>query len=452
MKHTLRTFFAFLLALCLCLSFAACGGSGSGSESGSDTTPSGHTHTFAAEWSHDEEKHWHAATCGHVSERGSEAAHTYQNGKCTTCNYEHTEHSFGAYSKTATEHSRTCSVCGKTVSAAHTYENGKCKICDYAHQNHAYGADNICEVCGAKKALYTMSEDGTKIYFGEYPQSEAKESDLKATLNMEAGANPTSENAGKWTDYGYYISGSVESYMWFIDVEYQGDRYRGIYFTKYRPWNTTEQSAAEKSYQDENGYNLDTVYWFKYEPIEWHILEQSNNSVLLLSNIILDSRQYCNPNKATAGDPNNYLYSEIREWLNATFYETAFDRSARSIIETTTIDNSASTTASESNEYVCENTNDKIFLLSYKEVKSAYGFIESDDSAREMKSTDYAKSQGIYVSTDSGYVGNSMWWLRSPGTFSNETASYVSGDGYVMTGNNVSNTRGGIVPALWIKL
>lgn len=176
----------------------------------------------------------------------------------------------------------------------------------------------------------------------------------------------------------------------------------------------------------------------------------------MLSNIILDSQQYCHPNKPTGDerkvDPNNYLHSEIREWLNATFYETAFKGIEQSIIETTTVDNSASSTISDDNEYTCENTADKIFLLSYKEVKSAYGFTESDDSAREMQSTDYAKSQGIYVSTDSGYIGNSMWWLRSPGAFSNETASYVSGDGYVMPANHVSNTRGGIVPALWIKL
>ena len=259
MKHTLRTWIAVLLSLCLCLSFAGCGSGGSGS----GNAPSGHTHTFAAEWSHDEEKHWHAATCDHTTERKDEAVHTYENGKCTTCNHEHEEHSFGTYEKTETEHSRTCSVCGKTVTAAHTYENGfceecgyehgnhtfgayektetahsqtcsdcgknvtaahtyengKCNICGYAHQNHTYGSDNTCEVCGAKKVPYTMSGDGTKVYFGEYPQSEVKESDLTATLNMETGANPTSENAGKWTDYGYYISGSVESYMWYIDVK-----------------------------------------------------------------------------------------------------------------------------------------------------------------------------------------------------------------------------------------
>ena len=89
MKHKFLTAAtAIVAALCLCLSFAGCA----------------HTHTYATAWSSDESGHWHAATCAHTSERKDEGAHTYENGKCTTCNYEHKEHTFGAYSKTETGH------------------------------------------------------------------------------------------------------------------------------------------------------------------------------------------------------------------------------------------------------------------------------------------------------------------------------------------------------------
>ncbi len=314
---------------------------------------------------------------------------------------------------------------------------------------------------GTKEPHYTKSEDGTKIYFGEYPQTEVKESGLKGFLGMEAGANPTSSNAGKWTDYGYYISGSVQSYMWYIDVEYQGGRYRGVYFTSYRPYYTTGSSSTSNSYQDDNGYKTNTAYWFKYEPIEWRILEQKDETALLMANIILDSQQYYRTNSGTRTVngktvyPNNYKESDIRAWLRETFYETAFDEYAKSLIETTTVDNSASSTASNSNSYACENTQDKVFLLSYKEIlNTSYGFSSSSttyDTARRLKSTDYAKLQGCWQSTDSSYRGNGWWWLRSPRSYGSGGAYNVRRDGHA-NNYDVDNTCGGVVPALRIRL
>lgn len=547
MKHTLRTFVAFLLALCLCLTFAGCSEtgivSGGGSESGD--SPSAHTHTYATTWSSDESGHWHAATCEHTSERKDESAHTYQGGKCEICNYEHKAHAFGAYSKTENGHSQTCSVCGKTVTAehsyedgvckeceyehgdhtfgeytktesghshacldcgktvssAHTYENGVCKECEYehqdhtfneysktedghsqtcsvcgkvsaerhtyekgvcktcgyAHQNHTYGNNNTCSVCGA--GLYTKSTDGTKIYFGSYPQTEVTESSLKSMLGKEAGANPTSANKGKWTDYGYFIDGSVSSYMWYIDVNYQGSRYRGVYFTSYRPIYTTYNSSTDNSMQDDNGYNTNTVYWFKWEPIEWRVLEQKDGTALLMASIILDSQQYYRAYSGTRTIAditifnNNYKESDIRAWLTKTFYETAFDSYTKKIVETTTVNNGKSSTASRYNTYVCEDTQDKVFLLSDQDVRNAsYGF--SDYTALRLKSTDYAKSQGVFVYTGD-YAGNGWWWLRSPNEDRSAAANNISGYGNPGRSGSfadVNGTAGGVVPALWIKL
>ena len=88
---------------------------------------------------------------------------------------------------------------------------------------------------------------------------------------------------------------------------------------------------------------------------------------------------------------NNYKYSKIRAWLNATFYETAFSELQREIILTTTVDNSVYSTGYDTNPYVCEDTEDKIFLLSYREVtNSEYGFSSSSD--REMQTSDYSRA------------------------------------------------------------
>lgn len=74
------------------------------------------------------------------------------------------------------------------------------------------------------------------------------------------------------------------------------------------------------------------------------------------------------------------MYSHIRSWLNSTFFETAFNSSKKEKIETTIVDNSASSTLDDSNKYACDNTSDKMFLLSYKEAKNYL----SSDSKRKV--------------------------------------------------------------------
>ncbi len=458
MKHKLCVWLATLLVLCLCLSFAGCADVSAENEGGGGTTPP-HTHTFAAGWSHDEEKHWHAATCGHDTQRSGEAAHTYENGKCTECQYEHEAHVYGAYDKTESGHSQTCTVCGKVVTDTHHYANGVCEDCEYEHQNHIYGADNTCTVCGAKRPLYTVSEDMTKVYFGEYPQTEVTDENdsdksLRNSLNMAAGSVPAAGSPGKWTDYGYYIEGAVSEYMWYLDVVYQGSRYRGVYFTSYRPYLTTG-SPSEGSHQSKNGYNTNTAYWYKYEPIEWRILEQKDGKALLMANIILDSQQYYHTDSGTRTVdgktvyPSDYKESDIRAWLNGTFLDTAFDELSKRLIETTTVDYSTKDSGS-----VSLNTQDKVFLLSRQEISNtSYGFSSSDsyDEARQLKSTDYAKVQGVLVyRDDSRYLGNCLWWTRS---IPNANSAYIVGD----VGNSdyrtgVTAQSCGVVPALWIKL
>lgn len=69
--------------------------------------PDAHNHTFAKEWSYDENNHWHAATCEHTGEISDKAAHSYgewtvtkeatesaagsRERSCTACGYKKTE-------------------------------------------------------------------------------------------------------------------------------------------------------------------------------------------------------------------------------------------------------------------------------------------------------------------------------------------------------------------------
>ena len=355
----------------------------------------------------------------------------------------HTEETIAGKDATCTETGLTagkkCTVCGETTLAQETI----------AALDHYYGDDNKCDRCGEIKPLYTRADEDT-ILFGTYPQTEVTDSTLKSILNSLAGTLPTSSNAQAWTSYGYYVNGSVSNYMWYIDVENGGEKYRGVYFTSYRPRYTKYGNSTSNTRQDDNGYTTSNIYWFKYEPISWTILNENNGTALILCDMIIDSQQFDYENGSYY---NDYAESTVRKWLNETFYNTAFDELQKEIILTTTVDNSVASTGYSSNSYACEDTEDKVFLLSYKELTTYL----TTNASRMKKTTDYAQSQGAFTSTSSSYLGNGYWWLRSPDSGHSTSARNVSTDGSISDSNSyyytpVNDNSTGVVPALQIQL
>jgi hypothetical protein len=240
--------------------------------------------------------------------------------------------------------------------------------------------------------------------------------------------------------------------MWYIDIENSGNEYRGVYFTSYRPSFTWTTSSTANSYQDDNGYAISNVYWFKYEPITWRVLDVQSGKAFLMANLVLDSQDYhYSTSTRTIGGSivysNNYKESHIRSWLNDNFYNTAFSTEEKARIQTTTVDNSVASTGYSSNTYACANTSDKVYLLSCSEATNAsYGL--STTTARQLKPSAYAQSQGVYTNTSNG---NSYWWLRSPLNRNAYYARIVSINGNVDY-SYVDYTNYGVVPALWISL
>ncbi len=291
------------------------------------------------------------------------------------------------------------------------------------------------------------------VLMGMYPQSMVTDATLLSTLNSARGTLPTSANSQEWSDYGYYISGSVSSYMWYIDLVNGSDEYRGVYFTSYRPYYTSTTSSTANSYQDDNGYSTSNVYWFKYEPITWRVLDVQAGKAFLMANLVLDSQDYhYSISTRTIGGStvysNNYKESHIRSWLNDNFYNTAFTTAEQARIQTTTVDNSVASTGYSSNPYACANTSDKVFLLSYAEATSAtYGL--GTATSRQLKPSAYAQSQGVYTNTSNG---NSYWWLRSPINYYDCHARSVHNVGNVDSSYIVNDAGRGVVPALWISL
>ena len=248
--------------------------------------------------------------------------------------------------------------------------------------------------------VYTR--EGDYIYFGEYPQ----------TIKAE----------------GVTITDTQDSRGYFLGSD-------GAYYAK------VVASPYGSSYTFSNSATVTegNTYCFKVEPIRWRILAEENGTALILCDSIIANMAY------DAGSNNNYAESDIRAWLNAEFYNTAFTDLQKNIILTTTVDNSAASTSNTSNPYACENTEDKVFLLSYVEaINSAYGLGTSAD--REMTVNDYARATGAYMSTY--YDG--YWWLRSPRSDYSSDAWFVCGG--FLTYTDVDHSYFGVVPALQIRL
>lgn len=296
-----------------------------------------------------------------------------------------------------------------------------------------------------------------KVTFGSYPQSEVMNATLKATLTEKAGTLPTKAKPQKWTSFKYYhkykendVEKTERDFMWYIDITEGNEKYRGIYFTAYRPTYVLRSSAATTSYQDDNGYKTGTVYWFKYEPISWTVLtEKSDGSSLILCDSILDCKEF-DYNDSDGSYNNDYSKSSVRTWLNASFLNTAFSTDEQSKILETTVDNSVASTGHQKNPNACANTKDKIFLLSYMEaVNDQYGLELKD--ARIKKGTAYAKAQGLFADKDDG----NSWWLRSPSPdpiVAVFRTRGVTNTGAVDSYINSNYTYRGVVPALWVKL
>ena len=296
------------------------------------------------------------------------------------------------------------------------------------------------------------TKENNKIYFGSYPQTEVDASTI-------VGLSSITFNLSSWTSYGYYNSGVQEDYMYYKDVDLNGDGiydYRGVYFTKYRPYNCQNTASIDNSYQfDCNGYITKKLYWFSYDPIEWIILEEKDGKAKVMANLLLDSQEY-NPSNITSkythnggtGYSNNYGLSSIRKWLNETFYNTAFNSFQQELIDTTLLNNSASTTSSSTNIYECGSTSDKIFLYTYS---AAINDPFSNDALRQATGTDYAKCQGLYVYNAGAYDGNSYWLLRSPDATNAYYCSHVHYDGTIK-GGTVYYCAYGIRPVCYFYL
>ena len=172
------------------------------------------------------------------------------------------------------------------------------------------------------------------------------------------------------------------------------------------------------------------------KPIEWIVMKNEGNQVLLLSKYVLDAKPYYEEVEEVTWET-----SDIRQWLNNEFYTTAFNKAEKAKIQTSLIKNEDN---SENGTSGGNDTEDKVFLLSEKEAETLF----SNDEERIAKATEYAEKSGVYVNEEKAV----LWWLRSPGC-SRDYAAEVSYYGWInRSGCDVNSYDVGVRPALHLNL
>ena len=177
------------------------------------------------------------------------------------------------------------------------------------------------------------------------------------------------------------------------------------------------------------------------EAIEWIVLDVQGDKALLLSKKELDYCKFDKDNKSAT-----WVSSTLRTWLNEEFFNEAFSEAERSAILTTYVSNDPSQGNNEWNVPLISDTEDRVFLLSYKEIVDYF----EKKGDRKAKETAYSEAQrDIFNTVTSVVIKESGWWTRSPGKTPGEVC-FIETDG---SAKSKGVTEGSTVrPAIWIDL
>ncbi len=183
--------------------------------------------------------------------------------------------------------------------------------------------------------------------------------------------------------------------------------------------------------------------------IDWIVLDVRDGKTLLLSKYGLEARPYhIERTEITWED------CTLREWLNTEFFNAAFTDKERTFILESKVENGRGQGYSGWYTDGGNDTEDKVFLLSFAEANRYLG-VRMDDKtnlASRAAPSMYAAQRGAYVSYNLTQEGENAgwWWLRSSGCYQFSAGSVNSSGG--LLDSRVNNDTACVRPAIWVVL
>ena len=182
-------------------------------------------------------------------------------------------------------------------------------------------------------------------------------------------------------------------------------------------------------------YEQDNIEENGQEPLDWIVLEQKEDRLLLLSRYCIDALPYSLEEGETSWE-----LAYIRSWLNQDWLAAAFSEEERNCAEEISLPGTVNSLCGTA----CGGAVDRLFLLSEEEL-AEYLPRAAD---RAAKATPYAAEKGCVTAEN----GNAFWYLRTPGADS-ACLEEVGPDGELnLQGNLAVNGQHGIRPAVWIRV
>lgn len=235
--------------------------------------------------------------------------------------------------------------------------------------------------------------DGTVLYLGRFPRSEV-DADLAATLE-------NLYNNGSLAADGEYYSYEANEYC------------RKVVTNDY-----VDEDTDDAHFELFTQYKVGSVHWYKVEPVKWRLLNVQKSYAVLLSDELIYAMAYGN-----AETEKSWLWenSDLRNWLNGYFYNTAFSADEQKLLSLTEspcyyISNPGRI------KYERESVKDYIRVPEWREIRLPELF--PDDLSRIAQVTDYARACGgacvsanaivAYdkpVSEYEQYIGSGIYWL-----------------------------------------
>ena len=288
----------------------------------------------------------------------------------------------------------------KPVEAAVTADDLAGPVMDV--ESHAVRAD--INPTDEERQKYHQT-DYNYVYFGTYPQREIKGAELTAEIR-----NATYDANG--------------------DAVVKGRKYRRITYDQTR---LLLQDVAKK-YHEEDWHSecVDKYRYFIYEPIQWKILNNDGNKLLLQSVQSIDCQPFACENSQMSGF---WETCDLRKWLNYDgvpwhneennknyhakayrtgpgFYYYAFSDNEKRIVEITHLKQDMN---EEYEVHGGTDTDDKVFILNYTDLHNkAYGFCKDEHCIQlDVLSTDYAYAVEARPKSWRDYTIG--YWIRTPG-------------------------------------